>query len=343
MDKNIQSGHVLLSLLSRHTAEARRFLAYAQERIAYYSDIREFGDVQARHHVSIKDDLFTLISELTGVSQEGLALMSVSANSSKEGLDEGLNTLARTTDELRRRLVEIAERLDKESKSAAAKVSKMGGKGRKMNGFGEWLNESKLGLTEIITLRERTRALDGWGGIKKYDKIGEYIAELQKLPSTDQVTTISAFYALWPLYDEQEHRKTSLVSPTGVVVAVIAILLLGVSGYVVANLGTLNFNGDNSQGILAFLFGLTTVGIVIIVVVAVFFEARETTLDDRFQRGKDILTILIGLLGAILGYYFGQQAGQAQKPPITAEQPQKPGSQSDNMTTPNATSPPKGK
>jgi hypothetical protein len=211
----------------------------------------------------------------------------------------------------------------------------MGGKGRKMKGFGEWLNQSKLGLAEIISLRERTRTLDGWKGIEKSDKIGEYIEVLQKITcTTQQASTIAAFYRLWSLYDEQEHRKTSWASPTGYVVTAIAALLLVLIGYVLYKFSDTKDIVDQSRGILAFLFGITTVGIVIIVVVAVFFEARETTLDDRFQRGKDILTILIGLLGAILGYYFGQQSGQVQKQLIEAqgkamqqlnEQLQKPG------------------
>lgn len=62
-------------------------------------------------------------------------------------------------------------------------------------------------------------------------------------------------------------------------------------------------------------------------VVAVFFEAGETTLDDRFQRGKDILTILIGLLGAILGYYFGQQAQGGNGPKVQQEGSVNPGGQ----------------
>jgi len=71
-----------------------------------------------------------------------------------------------------------------------------------------------------------------------------------------------------------------------------------------------------ARGLLTFLFGVTTVGIAIIVVVAVFLgNGANTELGDRFQRGKDILTVLIGVFGAILGYYFGSDKGPTNAPP----------------------------
>ena len=174
-----------------------------------------------------------------------------------------------------------------------------------MKGFGDWLSESKLGLDDIKVLREQTNKLgERWP--RKPDKIGEYVEVLQNIPCTRAKV---AFYNLWPLYEDQERRHTRGISQTGIVVTIIAALLLYLIFYVLTHMDIKNLGGDSTRGVLAFLFGITTVGIVIMVVVAVFFEARETTLDDRFQRGKDILTILIGLLGAILGYYFGQAAG----------------------------------
>jgi hypothetical protein len=69
---------------------------------------------------------------------------------------------------------------------------------------------------------------------------------------------------------------------------------------------------DNARGLLTFLFGLTTVGISIIVVLSVFLSrGSKDELGERFQRGKDILTVLIGVFGAILGYYFGTDKGTA--------------------------------
>jgi hypothetical protein len=293
--------------------------------------------------------LLALISELTRTSKEGLE----DTRTSKE-LEKRLVALETTIIEMWRHLIDIGKQLINQMESSEAKASKIGRKGRGMKGFGEWLNESKLGLTDVITLRERTRDLEGWEGIKKSDKIGVYIEVLQKIQCAQQASAITTFYKLWSLYEDQERPKPSAASPTGYVVTAIAVLLLAIIGYVLYRAHIEDLGSDQSRAILAFLFGITTVGIVIIVVVAVFFEARETTLDDRFQRGKDILTILIGLLGAILGYYFGQQAGQQQTGQQQTMQKQladqektlqqvlqKLGSQATNPTTPTVPSPQK--
>jgi hypothetical protein len=48
--------------------------------------------------------------------------------------------------------------------------------------------------------------------------------------------------------------------------------------------------------------------VAVIVVVATFLgNGTPEELAERFQRGKDVLTILIGVFGAILGFYFGSE------------------------------------
>ena len=75
---------------------------------------------------------------------------------------------------------------------------------------------------------------------------------------------------------------------------------------------------DAARGLITFLFAVGTVGISVIIVLAAFLgNGPKEELAERFQRGKDVLTILIGVFGAILGFYFGtenrlQNAGQEQ-------------------------------
>ena len=70
---------------------------------------------------------------------------------------------------------------------------------------------------------------------------------------------------------------------------------------------------ETARGLLTFLFGLTTVGIAIIIVIANYLSSGDKDeLAARFQQGKDVLTVLIGVFGAILGYHFGADKGPAQ-------------------------------
>ena len=40
--------------------------------------------------------------------------------------------------------------------------------------------------------------------------------------------------------------------------------------------------------------------------------------DEKFRRGKDILTILVGILGTIIGYYFGAESRSVNSPETSA-------------------------
>jgi hypothetical protein len=53
---------------------------------------------------------------------------------------------------------------------------------------------------------------------------------------------------------------------------------------------------------------VATVGISLVIVLAIFLSTggREEV-GARFQMGKDVLAVLIGVLGTIIGFYFGSE------------------------------------
>jgi len=65
-------------------------------------------------------------------------------------------------------------------------------------------------------------------------------------------------------------------------------------------------NVEFARGLITFLFALGTISIALLIVISVFISDKP--LDEskeRFFRAKEILTILIGILGTIVGFYFG--------------------------------------
>ena len=90
---------------------------------------------------------------------------------------------------------------------------------------------------------------------------------------------------------------------------IIGILLILVVSY--AFFGKYNIIGrlsdiKTARGLITFLFALGTIGSALIIIISVFTSSLPPEESkERFYRAKEILTILIGILGTIVGFYFG--------------------------------------
>jgi hypothetical protein len=56
-----------------------------------------------------------------------------------------------------------------------------------------------------------------------------------------------------------------------------------------------------ARGLITFLFSVGTVGVFLILIAAVLVSGDE----KKFAQGKDVLTLLLGIFGTIIGFYFG--------------------------------------
>lgn len=87
-----------------------------------------------------------------------------------------------------------------------------------------------------------------------------------------------------------------------------------------------------ARGLITFLIAIATVAIAIILALsAIISGGTEQEQKERFGRGKEVLAVLVGVLGTIVGFYFGAEKGsqsnanrgnsnvsQTQGPQITA-------------------------
>src|SRR5882762_5694132 len=67
---------------------------------------------------------------------------------------------------------------------------------------------------------------------------------------------------------------------------------------------------DLARGVITFIFAVGTVGIALLLAVGALVGQHSV---EEFAKAKEILTVLIGVFGTILGFYFGTAAGGGQK------------------------------
>ena len=86
-----------------------------------------------------------------------------------------------------------------------------------------------------------------------------------------------------------------------VVVGLIVVLLRQSDGGFLTSLA----NRDTARGLITFLITFTTIVIAILLAISAMVMGDDVSNSKRFDNGKQVLTVLIGVLGTIVGFYFG--------------------------------------
>src|ERR1022692_4590744 len=98
--------------------------------------------------------------------------------------------------------------------------------------------------------------------------------------------------------------------------AAVGLVGLGLCGAIVWGLFTHNSivrelgNADLARGVITFVFAIGTIGIALLVVLGALIGDHS---DTQLGRAKEVMTILIGVFGTILGFYFGAANVNSQK------------------------------
>jgi uncharacterized membrane protein len=95
------------------------------------------------------------------------------------------------------------------------------------------------------------------------------------------------------------------------VVLLIAATVLGWDkGNVLQNLQ----NGLYARGLITYLFAVGTIGGVVILILAALTGAGGEHDKENFARAKEILSLLLGIFGTIIGFYFGSIKSEQEGP-----------------------------
>jgi hypothetical protein len=74
-----------------------------------------------------------------------------------------------------------------------------------------------------------------------------------------------------------------------------------------------------ARGLITFLITFTTIGIAIILAISTLFGDGDDNGEKRFDQGKQVLSVLIGILGTIVGFYFGSSTDVKATQPASSQ------------------------
>ena len=91
----------------------------------------------------------------------------------------------------------------------------------------------------------------------------------------------------------------------GAVVALISMATLGLDKGVLIGMA----RQDYARGVITYLFAIMTIGAAVVIILSALLGKDDPHAEKRFHRGKEILSLLLGVFGTIVGFYFGASPG----------------------------------
>ena len=186
-----------------------------------------------------------------------------------------------------------------------------------MPNFAIWLAKQSNAEPVIKALQEFASAnSDKWptdsNSIEDYRKV---VSDTASGPQRDDLLTkLGRLYERW---FEQE-RKTFW----GQLADNFSLIALFTGGLIIAvglaygiffnkSFFDLMAQSDHARGLITFLFSFATIAIIVLVSIAVFWMDKSEV-DARFAHAKDLISILVGVLGTVIGFYFGTASTSAE-------------------------------
>jgi hypothetical protein len=96
------------------------------------------------------------------------------------------------------------------------------------------------------------------------------------------------------------------------VIALIASAVFGIDRGVLTNMA----DREYARGLITFLFAVVTIGTALVLVVSALLGSSDHLQEKRFQQGKEVLSLLLGVFGTILGFYFGSTFQTTRNTPL---------------------------
>jgi hypothetical protein len=123
--------------------------------------------------------------------------------------------------------------------------------------------------------------------------------------------------------DENHGQKwfSAFLNP---VVAIAVLILLGILFLIASAILGLDKGGvleamgrvEYARGLITYLFAVVTIGTAVLLIVFALTRGTDPVHQDQFDRGKEILSLLLGVFGTIVGFYFGSEVAKGGEVPL---------------------------
>lgn len=187
-----------------------------------------------------------------------------------------------------------------------------------MSGFATWLrhqSNSDPGIAALRTFADAAR-WPYWS-----DSRPDYEAAINTAAppnSADLLIALGQQFERWTISQGNQGETPETWSD---VIARFALIGFGVLVALMLGFGLYNSafysslaSVDQTRGLITFLVTIAATATIILIGVGIFWLEDKEEVKERFAAAKDLLTVVIGVLGTILGFYFGTRTTEAQKP-----------------------------
>jgi hypothetical protein len=176
--------------------------------------------------------------------------------------------------------------------------------------FAPWLKNNNAhdeALTELKQFAEAHRAEWPYHS----NRMGDYVRVVLNAHDPKEealLTSLERYFLIWRNAGNgwRFWGAESALLAAGLIVAIVV-----ASALFYTNLIEKLASPGSARGLITFLFSFITIAVILIVIIALLWMDKEEDLDNRFTKAKDIIAILVGILGTIVGFYFGSNPGSS--------------------------------
>jgi hypothetical protein len=73
---------------------------------------------------------------------------------------------------------------------------------------------------------------------------------------------------------------------------------------------------EYARGLITFLFAVVTIGTALVLIVSALIGSEDSISEKQFQHGKEVFSLLLGVFGTIVGFYFGSTIPSTASAPL---------------------------